>query len=163
MRSELPRLYPRLWRFALSLTGDRESAEDLAQATAIRAIEQAGKFKSGTSMVAWLFTMMRRLWLNELRASHIRGAGRMVPIDEVELPSTEANAEVNTFRRQVFEQVMRLPEAQRSTVVLVYVEGYTYREASEILDVPIGTVMSRLAAARQTIQALSDVQKVRAR
>lgn len=161
VRAQLPGLYPRLWRFALSLTGDRQSADDLAQATAMRAIEQADKFQAGTTLAAWLFTMMRRIWLNEKRAERIRGTGSMVSLDDIELPSNEASAEMNTFTRQVFDQVMALPEAQRTTLFLVYVEGHSYREAAEVLGIPIGTVMSRLAAARKTIQDQTDQRKAR--
>jgi len=159
VRSQLPGFYPRLWRFSLSLSGERNSADDLAQATSARALEHAEKFQAGTSLAAWLFTMARRIWLNEKRAERIRGAGGLVSIDEFELPSPETDAEMNTFARQVLKQVMALPEAQRSTVVLVYVEGYTYREASEVLGIPIGTVMSRLAAARTKLQTAQEQRK----
>ena len=157
MKSGLPGLYPRLWRFALSLSGDRSAADDLAQATALRALEHADKFQPGTSLIAWLFTMARRIWLNEKRAERVRTAGGLVAIDDIELPGTGLDSDTNIFARQVFDQVMALPEAQRSTVLLVYVEGHTYKETAEILDIPIGTVMSRLAAARAKIQKAPHV------
>ena len=159
MRAGLPDLYPRLWRFALSLTGERAGADDLAQATAARALEQAAKYQAGTSLAAWLFTMARRIWLNEKRAERIRGAGALVPIEEIDLPAQNPDAETNRMAREVLMRVMALPEAQRATVLLVYVEGHTYKEAAAILEIPIGTVMSRLAAARQKIQTAPDLRK----
>ena len=159
----MPEVYPRIWRFALALSGDRSSADDLAQATAMRAIEHAGKFQAGTSLDRWLFTIARRIWLNEKRAESVRRAGGLVPVEDFELPDTGADTEENIFAREVFSQVMALPEAQRATVLLVYVEGNSYREASEILDIPIGTVMSRLAAARKAIQQAQKLGKVRSR
>ena len=148
MQQGLPEVYPRLWRFALTLTGQRQAADDLAQATALRALEQANKFQPGTHLDRWLFVMARRVWLNELRSAHTKNSQGFVPIEEVAPVAPGVDAETNIFARQVLNQVMALPEAQRETVLLVYVEGYSYREAAEILDVPIGTVMSRLAAAR---------------
>lgn len=159
MRAGLPDLYPRLWRFALSLTGERTGADDLAQATAARALEQAAKYQAGTSLSAWLFTMARRIWLNEKRAERIRGAGTLVPVEDIDLPAQTADAETNRMAREVLTKVMALPEAQRATVLLVYVEGHTYKEAAAILEIPIGTVMSRLAAARQKLQTATDQRR----
>lgn len=152
----MPRVYPRIWRFALSLTGDRTAADDLVQTVAARALENAGKFQPDTSLDAWLFTMTRRVWLNEKRAERIRSAGAMSSLDMSELPAKDIDPETNILVRQVLTQVMALPEAQRATVMLVYVEGYKYAEAAEILDIPIGTVMSRLASARKTLQSAAE-------
>ena len=152
-------LYPRLWRFSLALTGDRPSADDLAQATVTRALENAEKFQAGTNLDRWLFTLARRIWLNEKRSEQVRRAGGLVAIEESDIPSPEMDTETNIIAREVFNQVMMLPEAQRIVVLMVYVEGYRYREAAEMLDIPIGTVMSRLAAARKTIQATDSSQK----
>lgn len=151
VRANLPEIYPRLWRFALVLTGDGAAAEDLAQATAERALLNASKFTAGTSLDRWLFTIARRIWLNEKRAETVRRAGGLISVDDIDIPAQNLSAEMNILAREVFDQVMGLPEAQRETVMLTYVEGYTYRETAEILDIPIGTVMSRLAAARKRI------------
>ena len=159
IRSGLTSLYPRLWRFALVLTGDKASADDLAQETATRAIENAEKFQPGTSLHAWLFTIARRIWLNDMRAQKVRNAGGLVPIEETDLPAPEPDTETNIFAREVFARVMDLPEAQRVTVLLVYVEGYKYREAADILGIQIGTVMSRLAAARNTLTMATEGQR----
>ena len=75
--------------------------------------------------------------------------------DDLALPAPGPDAETNIFYAQVFRAVMDLPEAQRITVFLVYVEGFSYKEAAEHLQIPIGTVMSRLAAARCKLAALN--------
>lgn len=129
----------------------------------MRALEHADRFEAGTALDVWLFTIARRIWLNERRSERIRNAGGLVSVDEFDLPAPGPDVETNIFARQVFDQVMALPEAQRSTVLLVYVEGYAYREAAEILGIPIGTVMSRLAAAREKIQRAPDMRKARSR
>ena len=156
MRAGLAALYPRLWRFALSLSGNRAAADDLAQATVERALQNAGKYQAGSHLDRWLFTMARRIWLNEKRAEAVRRAGGLVPVEEIDIPAAGPDTEANIFAREVFHQVMGLPEAQRTAVLLVYVEGYRYREAAALLDIPVGTVMSRLAAARKSISLIQQ-------
>lgn len=151
VRAGLPEVYPRLWRYALVLSGNRASADDLAQKACIRALENAAKFQPGTHLDRWVFTIARRIWLNELRAETVRRGNGLVAVDDIELASQNLDAETNIFASEVFSAIGGLPEAQRETVTLVYLEGYSYKEAATMLDIPIGTVMSRLAAARKTI------------
>ena len=139
------------------------SADDLAQTTALRAVENAEKFVPGTHLDRWLFVMARRIWLNEKRAEKVRLAGGLVPVEDIDIPDEKSSPETNIFASDVFRQVMGLPEAQRITVLLVYVEGHSYQEAADMLEIPIGTVMSRLSAARKAIQAAHEPQKVRTR
>lgn len=121
---------------------------DLTQATCVRAIEKASGYQPGTRLDSWLFKMEQRLWLNELRARSVRTGGGLQPVEDIDIPDPGPDAEMNFFIRQVLSSMNQLPEAQRATVLLVYVEGIRYAEAARILDVPIGTVMSRLAVAR---------------
>ncbi|WP_259274181.1 RNA polymerase sigma factor [Sulfitobacter mediterraneus] len=151
MREGLPALYPRLWRFALMLSGSRVAADDLAQKACTRALENAGKFEAGTHLDRWMFTLTRRIWLNELRSEAVRRGNGLVPVEEVELAANSASSEANIFTGEVFNAIRNLPESQRETVLLVYVEGYAYKDAAQMLEIPIGTVMSRLAAARKSI------------
>lgn len=146
-------IYPRLWRFCYSKTGQRDRADDLAQATCLRAIEKHDGYEVGTHLDRWLMRMAHRLWLNELRSQNVRRGAGVVAIEETELPDPKANTEANIFHREVLSKVTALPEGQRDVVLLVYVEGLTYREAADTLGIPIGTVMSRLAAARKRIAA----------
>ncbi len=151
VRSGLPGCYARLWRFCVSLTGRRDLADDLAQMTALRAIEKAELFRPGTHLDRWLFVMARRIWLNEIRSTSIRATASFSEDGQAEPEDKNLDVETNIFAREVFAKVNALPEAQRLTALLVFVEGYKYSEAAEILDIPIGTVMSRVAAARKTL------------
>jgi RNA polymerase sigma-70 factor (ECF subfamily) len=110
-------------------------------------------------MHSWLFRIAQSVWFNQRRADRVRRGGGLVPAEDAGLVSAGSDAETNIFLTQVLSQVMALPEAQRVTVVLVYVEGYSYQEASEVLGIPIGTVMSRLAGARSRLaQALDETR-----
>lgn len=105
-------------------------------------------------MQAWLFTICRSIWLNDLRKAAIRKSGSLIGTEDI--ADLISPSETNIFARQVLSHVMSLPEAQRETVLLVYVEECTYRETAAVLDVPIGTVMSHLAAARKKLAPLQD-------
>ena len=142
---------PRLWRYGLVLSGNRNSADDLVQATCLRAIERADLFAAGTRLDHWLFSILRSIWFNEVRARRIRQGGGFVDAGEALVFDGAHAMETNIFAAEVLKAIGRLPEAQREAVVLVYAEGHSYAEAAAIMDVPIGTVMSRLAAARLTI------------
>ena len=132
-------------------------ADDLAQTTAMRALEKADQYQPGTQLDRWLFTLARRIWLNELRANAVHRAGGLVPVEDTEIADTRRlDAETNSFAREVFDKVLELPEAQREAVLLVYVEGFSYRETADMLDIPIGTIMSRLAAARKKLASLEE-------
>jgi len=154
VREGLERLLPRLWRYALVLSRSNDVADDLVQATCVRAIERAGQFTPGTKLDRWLFAILRSIWLNEIRSRRIREGGGFVDAEEA-LSFDGAHAiETNILAAEVLKAIGRLPEAQRETVLMVYGEGYTYAEAAEALGVPIGTVMSRLAAARAALGGL---------
>ena len=151
IRQALPGLYPRLWRFCYGLTGARDVAEDLAQATSMRALERSDQYQSGTHLDRWLFVMARRMWINERRRDVLRAGNGLVTTEDSDLADPNPPVETNIFARQVLSEITALPEKQRETVMLVYVEGFAYREAADVLEIPIGTVMSRLAAARKTL------------
>ena len=150
LRRELRALMPRLWRYGLVLSGNREDAADLAQATAVRALERAHQFRQGTDFDRWCFTILSSIWKNELRARAVRRGRGLVPVDDAGLQAQD-NGDVNILARQVLSFMQALPEAQRETLYLVYVEGYSYAEAAERLEIPIGTVMSRLANGRRKL------------
>jgi RNA polymerase sigma-70 factor (ECF subfamily) len=144
----------RLWRYALTLSLASDIAENLVKATCARAIERADQFVAGTRLDRWLFAMLRSIWLNEIRARRIREGGGFAD-PEAALPIEAAHLiETNIVAAEVLNEIGRLPEAQRETVLLVYGEGYSYVEASIALEIPIGIVMSRLAAARAALTKL---------
>jgi RNA polymerase sigma-70 factor (ECF subfamily) len=146
---------PRLWRYGLVLSGNRDTAEDLVQATCVRAIERSHQFTQGTRLDRWLFSILHSIWLNEIRARKVRLGQGLVDADAALVFDGLKHTETNIWAGQVLREVQALPEAQRETVFLVYAEGMTYREAADLLGVPIGTVMSRLAAARAKLAGLN--------
>ncbi|MEM6308516.1 MAG: RNA polymerase sigma factor [Pseudomonadota bacterium] len=156
IRAAMPALYPRLWRYALSLTTRRDWAEDLAQTTCLRAIEKSENFESGTHIDRWMFRMMHNLWINEVRKQKVRTGTGLVAVEDVGLVDEKPNSEANIFTTEVLSAVGALPEAQRMCVMLTYVEGYSYQETADILDIPVGTIMSRLSNARRKLAYLKE-------
>jgi RNA polymerase sigma-70 factor, ECF subfamily len=157
----LPQLLPRLWAFALRISGDRHDAEDLVQRACVRALERAHQLQPETSPLSWMFSIVQSSWINEVRSRNVRSRSGMEWDDSFleTLPDPNARTpEQNAMNSQIISAVQRLPEAQRAVMLLVGVEGLSYSEAAEVLDVPIGTVMSRLSRARQAIGALFSGQ-----
>ena len=144
----------RIWRFGFALSGTSDVADDLLQSTCLRALERHHQVTSHERLDSWLMTICRSIWLNEVRARSVRKAQALSVTSEAELIAAGSDSETNIFAAEVFTQVMQLPEAQRETVMLVFVEGYSYREAAALLEVPIGTIMSRLSNARQKLKAV---------
>ncbi len=144
----------RLWRYALVLSRANDAADDLVQATCLRAIERADQFVPGTRLDRWLFAILRSIWLNEIRSRKIREGGGFVDAEEALSVDGARQIEANIFVTEVLQAISRLPEAQRETVLLVYGEGYSYAEAAGALSIPIGTIMSRLASARAALANL---------
>jgi RNA polymerase sigma-70 factor (ECF subfamily) len=144
----------RLWRYAVVLSSSRDVADELVQATCVRAIERADQFEPGTRLDRWMFGILRSIWLNEVRARRIREGGGFVEAEQALTFDGTHDIEVNILTREVLTALGRLPEAQRETALVVYAEGYTYAEAAAALGVPIGTVMSRLATVRAALAKL---------
>jgi RNA polymerase sigma-70 factor (ECF subfamily) len=144
----------RLWRYALVLSRARDTADDLVQATCLRAIERADQFVPGTRVDRWLFAILRSIWLNEIRSQRIREGGGFVDAADALTTDGECEIEMNITAAAVLRAIDRLPEAQRETILLVYGEGYSYAEAAAALGVPIGTIMSRLSAGRAALAKL---------
>jgi RNA polymerase sigma factor (sigma-70 family) len=152
----LAALLPRLWRYGLVLSGNRDTAEELVQATCVRAIERSHQFTPGTRLDRWLIAILHSIWLNELRARKVRQGQGLVDAETALVFDGLREIETNIQAAQVLRLVQDLPEMQRETVYLVYVEGLTYREAAAALAVPIGTIMSRLAAARAKLAGAAE-------
>ncbi|MBX4860433.1 RNA polymerase sigma factor [Rhizobium bangladeshense] len=148
IRSGLTENLARLWRYGLVLSHQRDVADDLVQATCLRALERADQFVPGTRLDRWLFSILHSIWLNEIRSRRVRQGQGFVDAGETLTFDGAHDTETHVMAGQVLKQVNALPEAQRTVVFLAYVEGLSYREVAGILDIPIGTVMSRLAAAR---------------
>lgn len=147
---------PALWRFALQVTRDKDDAEDLVQRTCVRAIEQSDRYNDKGKLKSWLFRIAHNIWKNELRARAIRERGNLLVMqpngmDASEIGRDSATPESRLEFQDVVNAVEALPEGQRLVIQLVCASGFSYAETASILDIAVGTVMSRLARARVAI------------
>lgn len=148
IRSGLTEHLARLWRYGLVLSRRRDIADDLVQQTCLRALERAEQFVAGTRLDRWLLSILHSIWLNEIRSRRVRQGQGFVEAEEALVVDGAHETETHVMAGQVLRLVDALPEAQRVAVFLAYVEGLSYKEVASLLNIPIGTVMSRLAAAR---------------
>jgi len=151
IRSGLTENLSRLWRYGLVLSHRRDVADDLVQQTCVRALERATQFQVGTRLDRWLFAILHSIWLNEIRSRRVREGQGFVDAEQALVVDGARETETHVMAAQVLRLVAALPDAQRASVFLAYVEGLSYKEVAAVLDIPIGTVMSRLAAARATL------------
>lgn len=152
LRQEIAALLPRLRRFGRTLAHSREDADDLVQIAIEKALTRTDQWTPGTRLDSWMFRIMQNAWIDELRARERRGQ-TFVPEEEGEHVGEGASgAQLDAIL--VRKAVARLSEEHRSVVGLVLVEGLSYQEAAETLGVPVGTVTSRLARAREALQEL---------
>lgn len=158
--NQIVSLLPNLRRYAISLTRQPDLADDLMQITVEKALRQRRQYDSTQKLAPWLLRILRNAWIDETRRQAARGPHSDVDDSAPELVTEgEANLEIRLEARQTLEAIDALPEGQRDAMVLVCVEGLSYREAAEVMDVAIGTVMSRLARARLTLAAKVGIDR----
>ena len=142
-----------LYNLAIRMTQNEQDAEDLVQETSLRAYRYFDKFKPGTNFKAWIVTILRNIFINEYR-KRMKEPG-MIEFEEVKdfisLPEI-SGAQEEIFSENIKSSIDRLPEELRTTIILFYAEDFSYKEIAKIMDVPVGTVMSRLYTARQTLK-----------
>ena len=148
---QLVALLPRLRRFARSLSRNQHDADDLVQSVVERAWRNLGQYKPGASLASWLFGIMKNAWIDDRRARGRRGEVPL-PEDSGEHPAVSP-ADTNAAMWSVSEAMSKLPDDQRVAIALVLVEGMSYKEAAEVLEIPIGTLTSRLARGRTALAA----------
>ena len=143
-------LIPRLRRYARALVGERAGADDLVQDTLERAWTKLHLYRRGTDLRAWLFTVMHNVHVNRIRATRA-----VEPLEddmpELAQPQREPDA---LLVRDLDRAIARLPADQRAVLLLVTLEEMSYEEVARTLDVPIGTVMSRLSRAREKLRTM---------
>ena len=146
-------LLPRLRRFSLAMTRSEADADDLVQATCERAIANLEKWEPGTRLDSWMYRIAQNLHRNVIRQSKRRESHLSVVEATADSHNDgEAAAMAQMALKDVVAQIGQLPEEQRMILLLVVVEGRRYRDVAEILDLPIGTVTSRLARARDNLR-----------
>ena len=142
-------LVPRLRRFAYGLTGSIDAGDDLVQSTCERALSRLHLWQPGTRLDSWMYRIMQNLWIDDLRAGRRREiATESETFDSMVGGDAEREVEVRLDLAAVRRHIAGLPPDQRAVLLLVSVDGLSYKEAAGVLEVPIGTVMSRLARAR---------------
>lgn len=143
---------PRLRRFATGLARNAADADDLCQAAVERALRSRDQWQPGTRLDSWMYRIMRNMWIDETRARSRREA-LMAPEDAGATVGDRGDAaiEARVELGNVDQAMTALPGEQREAILLVLVEGFGYREAADILDIPIGTLTSRLARGRAAL------------
>jgi RNA polymerase sigma-70 factor (ECF subfamily) len=152
VRAALGELLPRLRRFARVITRNVPDADDLVQVAVEKALARAAQWRPGSRLDSWMFGIMKNAWIDEIRARRRR--------ERVHAPAEagehvgDTSAEARDIALSVEVAMARLPEEQRMAIALVLVEGLSYKDAAETLGIPIGTLTSRLARGRETLQRL---------
>jgi len=141
----------RLRHHARALTHERSRADELVQSCLVRAIAKRDLWQSGTDLRAWLFTILHNQHVNDVRRSVREGA--WIPVEEVGvMPTVPPNAVAALQLRDLERAIATLPAEQRQAILLVGLEGLSYEKVAAILDVPVGTVRSRLSRGRDTLR-----------
>jgi RNA polymerase sigma-70 factor (ECF subfamily) len=158
--TEIAALLPRLRRFARALTFNREDADDLVQVAVERALGRSEQWEPGTRLDSWMFRIVKNAWIDEVR-SRIRRTELFVP-EEASEQVGDNFADAHQQRLAIEKAVSMLSDEHRLVVGLVLIDGLAYKEAAEVLEIPIGTLTSRLARAREVLQELlSDNARTR--
>lgn len=155
-------LLPRLRRFAMTLTGKSDEADDLVQSVCERAFKFHASWDRGTRLDAWLFRIARNHWIDQIRKRN--AAGSTVPVDEREdLIGVDGNdvVEHRITLQQVRGAMSALSQDQRAVLQAVCIDGLSYGEASASLGAPIGTIMSRLSRARGALWTMLETGAVK--
>jgi RNA polymerase sigma-70 factor, ECF subfamily len=157
LRSDIIAHLPRLTWFARSLTKNASAAEDLVQDTALKALSNLDKFKPGTNLRAWLFTILRNQFYSTKRKGkwEVEDAEGAQAARLVQLPDQEPRMALQEFRAAF----LGLPDDQREALFLVGVSGFSYEEAAETCGCAIGTVKSRVNRGRAKLSAALDIDK----
>lgn len=153
MRAAIVAALPRLRRFCQAMAGNASDGDDLMQSTVERGLSRAHQFQQGTRVDSWLFRIAQNIHIDTIRAGKRRGTS--VPVDEIhDVMGEDGRAVVESRSELAAAQraLQAVPDDQRAAFLLVVVEGLSYKEAAEALDVPVGTIMSRLARARGRIE-----------
>lgn len=149
---DLVALLPRLRRFARTITRNRTDADDLVQVAVERALLRSALWAPGTRLDSWLFRIMKNAWIDEFRARARRN--RLFAPEEAGEAIGRATTSAQIDALSVQQAMNALNEDQRMVVGLVLIEGLSYREAADVLEIPVGTLTSRLARAREALQTL---------
>jgi len=153
---QLIAVLPRLRRFAAGLSRSATEADDLVQAACERALAREHQFQEGTRFDSWMFRIVQTIWIDQLRARDIRKEDGDTAEERLGSDEPVRRVEARLALSEVRRAVSLLPPDQRATLMLVTVEGLSYKQAAEVAGVPVGTIMSRLARARIALQQVLE-------
>jgi RNA polymerase sigma-70 factor (ECF subfamily) len=153
--AELEAVVPRLRRYARALTGNREAADDLTQDALERAWQKRALWQPGTDLRAWMFTIMHNVFVNGTRKGRPTVSSDDLALEDTR-PAAGSSVETGVVLGELARSLALLPDEQREVLLLVGLEQFSYAEASDVLGVPIGTVMSRLSRGRERLRILLD-------
>lgn len=151
MKSELIAILPRLRRFARSMTRSVAEADDLVQDACLRALDKADQWDPAQPLDRWVFRIARNLWISEIRKQKVRMGQGQVPAEEASELISRETGEAAVAHGQLRAKIDALPRDLSMVLLAVSVEGYSYAEAAQLFDIPLGTVMSRVHRARKTL------------
>jgi RNA polymerase sigma-70 factor (ECF subfamily) len=149
---QLIAVLPRLRRFARGLSGSVADADDLVQAACERALARQHQFQEGTRFDSWMFRIVQTIWIDQIRSRDVRKEDGDIAEDRLGSDEPVRRIEARLALAEVRRALDRLPPDQRAALLLVTVEGLSYKEAAEVVQVPVGTIMSRLSRARIALQ-----------
>ena len=147
---------PRMRRYARALLRDADTADDLVQDSLERALGRLDNWRSDDSPRRWLFTIMHNLFVDQFRRSKRRGESAMLSLDHNEAMSQPAVQFGHAANGEVLNALQQIGEERRQALLLVAVEGFSYAEAAQMLEIPGGTVMSRVSRGREELRAVMD-------
>jgi RNA polymerase sigma factor (sigma-70 family) len=154
LQARIVDMLPRLRRFARALTRHLHDADDLVQLAVERALRALDQWQVDTRLDSWLYGILKNAWIDELRA---RGRRERLFEDAADIEAVSDPGATDPSASLSIEQALgRLPEDQRLAVALVLIEGLPYKEAAQIIGIPMGTLTSRLARGRDTLQEMLD-------
>jgi RNA polymerase sigma-70 factor (ECF subfamily) len=151
----LASLLPRLRRFAHGLARNAADADDLVQASAERMLKSRGQWQPGTNFDAWAYRVLRNLWIDTVRSGQRRDK-LLAPEEQGLTVGAAGEAETTVELRYLMRAMGRLPDEQREAVALVMIEGLSYAEAADVLEIPLGTLTSRLVRGRQALMKMLE-------
>lgn len=151
-REQLGLVIPHLRAFGRSLSGNRDTADDLVQETLLKAWAARQRFQAGTNMRAWTFIILRNLYLSQMRRARFKGEWDDLAADR--LLAAPASQDRHVELADMQRALMHLPQPQREALILVGAGGFAYEEAAEICGVAVGTIKSRVARGRVALEAL---------
>ncbi len=152
IRVQLIELLPRLRRFARNLARQPDDADDIVQIALERALSRCEQWDASSRLDSWMFGIIRNAWIDEVRSRQRRGPH--LDVNEMSETIADSHAAMEIEMMSVQAAMAQLPEEQRTAVSLVLVEGLSYKEAAQVMEIPIGTLTSRLARGREALQVL---------